>query len=517
MKMIDGRLALGVLGALALGGCGIGGGAEASGPTVLTVRVTRGDLLIRAEATGTVEPVRRVEVKSKASGEILRLFVDIGDKVERGTLLAEIDPRDVNNRYNQTEADLAVAEAQLEIAQAQLDRTRRLLEGQVITQVEFESSTLSFANAQAGFVRAQTNFELAVLQRNDVSIRAPLAGTIIQKNVEEGTVIQSASSNVSGGTALFVMADLGDMQVRTLVDETDMGALRAGMEATVHVEAFPDRIFQGLVDKIEPQATVEQNVTMFPVIVSIDNRSDLLKPGMNAEVEVFIDEALDVVLVPNNAIVKISDVGPAAMALGLDVDNMDLTQFSGRGRGGFERGGAARRGGGEGRNPQGRGGQRGGGAGSSTGGAESGPGSAMAQIEALRARGGAGEIPEDSMRAAIQALRQQRGGRGGENSSRMGGFGEGDNGSAPPRETRSVAVFVMGPDSIPEPRLVQIGLGDWDNTQIVSGLEEGEILVIVGAAQLQAQQQEFLNRMRERMGGGSPFGGGTPGRGGRGR
>lgn len=275
MKMIDGRLVLGVLGTLALGGCGIGGGAEESGPTVITVRVARGDLVIRAEATGTVEPVRRVEVKSKASGEILRLFVDIGDKVERGTLLAEIDPRDVNNRYNQTEADLAVAEAQLEIAQAQLDRTRRLLEGQVITQVEFESSTLSFANAQAGFVRAQTNFELAELQRNDVSIRAPLAGTIIQKNVEEGTVIQSASSNVSGGTALFVMANLGDMQVRTLVDETDMGALRAGMEATVHVEAFPDRTFQGLVDKIEPQATVEQNVTMFPVIVSIDNRFDL--------------------------------------------------------------------------------------------------------------------------------------------------------------------------------------------------------------------------------------------------
>ena len=515
MKMIDGRLVLGVLGTLALGGCGIGGGAEESGPTVITVRVTRGDLVIRAEATGTVEPVRRVEVKSKASGEILRLFVDIGDRVERGTLLAEIDPRDVNNRFNQTEADLAVAEAQLEIAQAQLDRTRRLLEGQVITQVEFESSTLSFANAQAGFVRAQTNFELAVLQRNDVSIRAPLAGTIIQKNVEEGTVIQSASSNVSGGTALFVMANLGDMQVRTLVDETDMGDLRPGMQATVHVEAFPDRIFQGFVDKIEPQATVEQNVTMFPVIVSIDNRSDLLKPGMNAEVEIFIDEALDVVLVPNNAIVKISDVGPAAMALGLDVDNMDLTQFSGRGRGGFERGGGGRRGGGEGRGGQrgGERGERGGGAGSSTGGAESGPGSATAQIVALRARVGAGEIPEDSMRAAIQALRQQRGGRGGENSSRVGGFGEADNGSAPPRETRSVAVFVLGPDSIPEPRLVQIGLGDWDNTQVVSGLEEGEILVIVGVAQLQAQQQEFLNRMRERMGGGSPFGGGSRGRG----
>lgn len=89
-----------------------------------------------------------------------------------------------------------------------------------------------------------------------------------------------------------------------------------------------------MVDKIEPQATVVQNVTMFPVIVSLDNSLELLKPGMNAEVEVLIDEALDVVLVPNNAIVQTSDVGPAAMALGLNIDEMDLTQFMRGGRGG---------------------------------------------------------------------------------------------------------------------------------------------------------------------------------------
>ena len=467
------------LGALAAS-CSTGEAAEESGPRLITAQASRGDLLIRAEATGTVEPVRTVEVKSKASGEILSLYADIGDVVTRGTLLADIDPRDVRNRYNQVQADLTVAQAQLEIAEAQLQRQRRLLDAQVITQAEFEDARLSFANGQANLVRAETNFDLAELQLADVSIRAPMDGTIIQKNVEEGTVIQSASSNVSGGTALFVMANLGEMQVRTLVDETDMGDLEAGLQAAIGVEAYPDRTFQGTVDKIEPQATVEQNVTMFPVIVSIDNRSGLLRPGMNAEVEVFIDEAIDVVTVPNNAIVQTADVGPAAMALGLDVEALDLTEFMAAGR--F----AAR-----------------GGAGSAAvgdaGDAEAAPGAP---------NGGAMAAPDAGAPGPDVSARRGGAGRGG-----FGAFADGTiPGNAPERPVRPAVVFVLGPDSIPQPRLVQIGLGDWDNTQVVSGIEEGETLVIVGAAQLQAQQQEFLERMRSR-GGGNPFGGAGGGRG----
>jgi HlyD family secretion protein len=504
---------------LGVAACQTGEAAEDQGRSLITAVASRGDLLIRAEATGTVEPVREVEVKSKASGEILRLHADIGDFVESGTLLAEIDPRDVRNRYNQTEADLAVARAQLEIAQAQLERQQRLLDAEVITQSEFENATLSNANAQASLVRAQTNFDLAELQVADVSIRAPFAGTIIAKNVEEGTVIQSASANVSGGTALFIMANLDDMQVRTLVDETDMGDLEAGLLASVRVEAYPDRTFSGSIDKIEPQATVEQNVTMFPVIVSIDNRSGLLRPGMNAEVEVFIDEALDVVMVPNNAIVQASDVGPAAMALGLDIEELDLSAFARAGRGSF--GGAGGPGGGEGageRRQRGAGaaapdpgapqvdpgasGEEGRPAASAAGGAD-----AMAQIQELRAKVEAGEITQDSMRAVMRSLRARSGAPQGRPT-----FEDGDAGRAPPRESRPAAVFVLGPDSIPQPRLVQVGLGDWDNTQVVFGLDEGETLAIVGAAQLQAQQQEFLDRMRSRMGGG-PFGGGRGPRG----
>ena len=223
--------------------CGTSEADEA--PTVQRAVVERGDLAITAEATGNVEPVRKVEVKSKASGEILQMHVDIGDEVEPGALLARIDPRDVRNAGEQAEADLEVAQARLDIARAQLTRSAGLLESGVISVQEHESKNLEFANAQATLVKAKTNHELAQLRLEDVTIRAPMAGTILEKNVEEGQVIQSASQNVSGGTVLLVMANLEQMQVRTLVDETDMGEIRAGMRATVTVEAYPDRPFIG--------------------------------------------------------------------------------------------------------------------------------------------------------------------------------------------------------------------------------------------------------------------------------
>jgi len=214
MKKYAKTLALLGLVGVAVAGCQTGEAAE-EGPSLLTVEVTRGNLRIEAEATGTVEPIRSVEVKSKASGEILRLHIDIGDQVDRGALLADIDPRDVQNRFDQMEADLEVAQARVEISEAQLNRSQELLAAQVITEQEHETRLLDYANSQATLVRAETNYELAELQLEDVTIRAPMNGTILTKNVEEGQVIQSASGNVSGGTTLFIMANLDEMRVRT--------------------------------------------------------------------------------------------------------------------------------------------------------------------------------------------------------------------------------------------------------------------------------------------------------------
>ena len=538
-----------LLALLAVAACN---GAEAveEAPGLTTMPALRDDLRLVAEATGLMEPVRTVEVKSKASGEILRLHVDTGDELEPGALLAEIDPRDVRNDFNQTEADLNVARARVEISTAQLERSRLLLEAGVITEQEHESANLDFANAQANLVKATTSMELAELRLSDVTIRAPMAGTIIQKNVEEGQVIQSASQNVSGGTTLFMMANLAEMQVRTLVDETDVGQISADLTATVTVEAFPGRTFAGIVDKIEPQAEVQQNVTMFAVIVMIDNRGGLLKPGMNAEVEILVAERPNALLIPNNALVQFQEMAPAAMVLGMDPDaiEMDRSVFADLraslpGGSGAPGGFMASPDGAPGRVMAGQGPMGGMGG--------------NARLQELREQLASGEISREQMRERMAQARAENGGDSeaavngdpgagtgtgagmgagrrlgaaagngagmmgmgpGAGQGMMDPMGAGVGGFAGRREQegapRPAITFVVSADGTIEPRPILIGVNDWDNTEVLVGLEEGEEVALIGAAQLQAQQQEFIDRMRERMGGGSPFGGGAP-RGGR--
>jgi HlyD family secretion protein len=253
-----------------------------------------------------------VEVKSKASGEILRLLVSTGDHVAQGTVLAEIDPRDVQNSLDQAEADLQVAEVQARTTGAQRERVEELRRVNAMTQQEYESAIQSEASAQAALVRARTNLQLARVRRRDVQITAPIAGTVIERTVEAGQIISSATSNVSGGTTLVKMADLSLMQVRALVDETDIGRVASGQSAAVSVDAFPGRTFAGRVLKVEPQAVVEQNVTMFPVLIQLDNGEGLLKPGMNAEVAVEIAKRGQALTVPTGAVVAVADAPSAA-------------------------------------------------------------------------------------------------------------------------------------------------------------------------------------------------------------
>ncbi|CAN5861001.1 hypothetical protein BH24GEM1_BH24GEM1_01220 [soil metagenome] len=286
------------------------------------VPVERRDIVVSALASGTIQPDTVVEVKSKASGEILELKVETGQLVKRGALMARVDPRNPRNLVAQARADLEVAEARLANATSQKRRADELFESQSITQQEHENALLDHANARAEVVRARVTLDDAQDQLDDTSVLAPITGTIIEKQVERGQVISSPTRDVGGGTVLMKMADLGLVQVRTLVDETDIGKIQVGQRATVTVDAFPNRPFEGSVLKIEPQAQTEQNVTMFPVLVRIDNRGGLLRPGMNSEVEVHVGQREDVLAVPNVALRTQRDVGSAAQVLGLSAEQV---------------------------------------------------------------------------------------------------------------------------------------------------------------------------------------------------
>ncbi len=464
--------------ATVIAGCGQGQAEEA--PALALAEVQRQDLEITAEATGSLEPLRKVEVKSRASGEVLEVAVDVGDRVEPGTLLARIDPRDVQNDFRQAEADMRVAQEQFAIAEAQLERSRNLFQAEVITEQEFESRNLEFANARASLVRAEQNMEIARLRVEDVTIRSRMHGTILEKTVEDGEVIASASGDVSGGTTLMTIANLNVMQVRTLVDETDVGRIEEGMPASVTVDAFPDRSFQGKVEKVEPQAVVESSVVMFPVIVHLENEDGRLKPGMSAEVTVLLAERPAVLTLPNTAIVDFQEITAAAAVLGVPEDRIDFDRsiyqeltrelMAQRGEAVEERAGPA----------PGERGQM--------------DEEARERVREAMARGGG------DREGALRQMAQARGAGGGGMPGLQRGQQRPDAANGRPG-----VVFVVDVEGVVRPRAVLIGVSDWSNSEILIGVEEGEQVALLGGAQLQAQRDAQSQRMRSRMGGGFPF------------
>ncbi|MBI3790333.1 MAG: efflux RND transporter periplasmic adaptor subunit [Gemmatimonadetes bacterium] len=266
-----------------------GGSAPQNAPPPAEA-VQRRDIVVDAQATGTVEPINVVDIKSRASGQIIKMPVEVGTVVRQGDLIVQIDTRDVQNQFDQAAANAKAAEASLAVADAQRKRSDDLYQAKVITRQENETADLQYAQAQAQVVSARAALDLAKQRLEDATVRAPIDGTIIAKNVSLGTIITSSLNAVGGGTTLVQMADLSKVRSRALVNETDVGGLKAGQSVKVTIDAFPDRPFFGTVEKIEPQAVVQQSVTMFPVLVSLRNDEGFLRPGMNGEVAITVDK-----------------------------------------------------------------------------------------------------------------------------------------------------------------------------------------------------------------------------------
>jgi HlyD family secretion protein len=453
------------------------------------VPVEHRDIVVTAQASGTIQPDTVVEVKSKASGEILELGVETGQLVKRGTPMVRVDPRNPRNQLAQAQADLEVAQAQLTNATSQKRRADELFRSQSITEQEHETALLDYANAKANVVRAKVAVETAKDQLDDTNVLAPITGTIIEKDVERGQVISSPTKDVGGGTVLLKMADLGLVQVRTLVDETDIGKIQVGQRATVTVDAFATRPFEGSVLKIEPQAQTEQNVTMFPVLVRIDNRAGLLRPGMNAEVEIHVGERPNVLAVPNAALRTQRDVGSAAQVLGLAADAVERQLAAGRQSAGqASMGGAAA--GADSARPDSAGGNT-----MTLGNGRSitlPPGVSEAEVRAAFAKRRSGGQLSAEESAALDKVRQAMGGAG---SGRRASGNEGLFGGR-------YIVFVKRPSG-PTPVWVRTGLTDLDYSEVVSGLAESDSVLVLPSASLVQSQQEMQDRANQMTGGGA--------------
>jgi HlyD family secretion protein len=421
----------------------------AAGLAIPSETVELRDIVVTIEATGVVEPIDLVEVKSKASGQILRMPVEVGSEVDSGDLLAQIDTVDVQNQYEQALASERAAQAKMDISTAQMKRSDDLFDQQIITADEHESAVLDYANSEAQLVRAKTDLDSARQRRADATVRAPIDGTVLSQLVSTGQVISSATSSVSGGTALLSMADLSRIRLRALVSETDIGRVRPGQTAAVAVDAFPEHPFRGDVEKIEPSAVVRQSVTMFPVLISISNREGLLLPGMNGEVTLVVDRRDRVPAVPLDAVRSLRELPAVAAALGMDPDSVQAEVARQLGR----------------RNERGAGG---------------------------------GVDSNGPARERVGRSSMGRGGTG--NPGRMGN-----------RVSQAQLVFVETARGL-EPRVVRLGLSDFDYVEVVDGVKEGERVGLLGVVELQARREEFQDRIRERMGGGVP---GAPAGGGR--
>lgn len=284
---------------------------------IKTAAVEKDDMRITVGATGVVTPYIKVEVKSKAGGEIISFSFEEGDRLRKGETAVRLDPETERSRVNQARADLLSAEAAVEKAkitlrdqELKLGRQQSLFGDKVVSRQDLDNALISVEkaksdvkSAEAGLIRAEEALKEAEDRLEDTEIKAPLAGTILKKYAEEGQVIASTTSSVSEGTLIFTMADLDRLYIKALVDETDIGRVRPGQSAAVTVDAYPSRTFSGNVVRIAPQGEVDSTITVFEVIIEIaDSDKSMLRPVMTANAEILTSLREGVLIVPSEAV-----------------------------------------------------------------------------------------------------------------------------------------------------------------------------------------------------------------------
>ena len=294
-----GIITLAVLAVAAGGYCLFGGKGEKAEISYETAKVERATLSSSVTATGTIEPVTEVEVGTQVSGIISHIYVDYNTEVKRGQVIAELDRTNLLSELNSAQSNLSAARSDLDYQRVNYNRYKALHDKGLVSDNEFETARLAYEQAKSTYdarteavKKAQTNLGYA-------TITSPIDGVILSKSVEEG---QTVAASFSTPTLFTIAQDLTDMRVIANVDEADIGGVREGQRTTFTVDAFPDDVFEGTVTQVRQEATTENNVVTYEVVISARNDALKLKPGLTANVTIYTMERTGVLSVPTKAL-----------------------------------------------------------------------------------------------------------------------------------------------------------------------------------------------------------------------
>lgn len=325
--------------------------------TFRTEKIDRGDILVSINATGTLNAVTTVLVGSQVSGTISKLYADFNSTVKEGQLLAQLDATFLQASVNEQKANVDRADAQVSEAQRNFSRTSELAEKQLVSQADLDAATTTLESAKASLAQAKAALDRAQVNLRYATIKAPISGVVISRDVDVG---QTVAASLSAPTLFTIAQDLRKMQVEANVDEADIGNVKEGQAVTFRVDAFPEEQFSGVVSQVRLKPVVNQNVVTYAVVISVDNPDQKLMPGMTATVSIEVAKSDDVVRVP---LLALRFTPPQEILDKLEKEKKNAPQDTTaqasssqrQNGGGWEQGGQRRRPAGEGSARQGRG------------------------------------------------------------------------------------------------------------------------------------------------------------------
>jgi HlyD family secretion protein len=250
-------------------------------------------------ATGTVSAVTSVAVGSQVSGIIAKLHADFNSQVHKGDLLAELDPTPFQEKVNASQAGLDKAQVELRNTQISLNRQKALKKEGLAPQADYDQAQANYDSARASVQQAAASLKQAETDLKYTKIVAPIDGVVVARQYDVG---QTVAASFQAPTLFTIAQDLTKMQVAADVSESDIGTVKVGQPVRFNVDAYPDRDFRGRVSQIRLNATVNQNVVTYPVIVEVSNPDQMLRPSMTANVAIEVARVRDVLRIPNAAL-----------------------------------------------------------------------------------------------------------------------------------------------------------------------------------------------------------------------